>query len=191
MALFERKLRRIAKELAEEYLSDGTIKEIVAEAPNFLNNLIQKDIDETLEMKRGDLEFLSASFFDRKPFQIDVKFPIDYKQVHDPLTFQRYFFKLIPELLIGEGFEIKELSYKSSTQFYEDQPQLKIHAVMKPKPKRGALKQIAIKYEYDTEADVSGLKIDVSYTPCMERYVSRIAEIIGAKIKPLKISQKS
>ena len=191
MTLFERKLLRIAKELAEEYLSDETIKKIVAKDSNFLDNLIEKDVEETLMMKRGDLEFLHASFVDRKPYKIDVKLPIEYWIVNDPTAFQRNFFKDIPALLNAKGFEIEEMSYKSSTQFYEDQPQLKIHAVMKPKPKRGVEKQIAIKYEYDTEADVSGLKIDISYTSGMERYVSRIAEMIGAKIGPLKISQKS
>ena len=77
MDSFERELIRIGKELANEYLRNKTVKEIVKRNPRNLDAIIQKDIEQTLVMTQGDLEFSDASFFRKKPSNIYAKLSID------------------------------------------------------------------------------------------------------------------
>jgi len=187
MTSFEEELVRIGKELADEYLSDETIKQMVTENPENLDELIQKDVEENLEMRRGDLEFSHASFYDKEFFEICVKVPIGYEIISNPEAVQKLFFRKIPDALRKWGMKIKEMNFKMpGDTFYKEFPLVKIYATI-PNPREDAL---TVGYKHK-EADSSGIpKVQIFYAPGMERYVDRIAKMIGAKTGSLQISQK-
>ncbi len=189
MDSFERELTRIGKELAEEYLRDKTIKQMVKKNRNNLGDIIQKDIEETLVMTQGDLEFSCASFYRKKPSILYAKLSIAPTLLTDFDQTKTFFFEVIPLLLRSYRYRIEEMSYKIQPEAWEPLPRIKIYAARETNEKKGR-DEIRIDFEYDTECDVSGAKLKIEYPYGAELYVKNIANCLGAKIGPLQISQK-
>lgn len=181
MTSFEYELVKIGNELAEEYLSDKTIKEMVAENPENLDALIQKDVEETLEMKKGDLEFSHAFFEDKKPKVIYTRIPFDYEKIKIQKNALKFLVIGLWDKIGDLGLELSELDFI----FKGEHPKFEFYI-----GKDGSM-DIKIEYRYHKIYDKIGHKLLVSYPLGFEKYVENIVEYLGIKLGPLSIGPKT